>query len=255
MRRRSRRFGPSVVLASIVLCLSGCASAPPAKSGAAWPKAYTDAINDALDPEPGKVATNLVPIVRSNPMLVWREFADGPRVLMVSLVGDTSYYQGKIGAPYDTGTHDTWVTAVPELRAACAAPGFDRGDLRMRLRQILGLTPTATVTAFVEFWVAAAQLFRPAADNEITDATAGLTLPDNTEAWYREWYNKIRAQLYFQSQTPRHDAYPWTQLGYTYDWGSPAHHQGMSEFVIREHATVIVNAITAVDAYCKTASP
>ena len=120
----------------------------------------------------------------------------------------------------------------------------------MRLRQILGLTPTATVTAFVELWVAPAQMFRPAADNEVTDSTAGLTMPADTEPWYRLWFNTTRAAQYFQSQLPRHDAYPWTQLGYTYDWGNPGHPQGLSEFVIKKNSTVAINAIATYAAYC-----
>ena len=255
-----RRFGRSFVLASFVGLLSGCAStlAPASQSSGsslppagAWPQAYKDAINDALDPEPNEVVTNLVAIVRSNPTLVWKDFDDGARVLMVSLVSDPSFYRDKIGGPYETGNRDTWVTAVPELRRACAQPDFSRGDLAMRLRQLLGLTPTAPVTAFVEFWVAPARLFRPAPDNEITDTTAGLNFPANTERWYREWFNRLRARQYFDSETPLNRPYPWTQLGYTYDWGSPTLHQGMSEFVVKTQSTLIVNTITSVDDYCR----
>jgi hypothetical protein len=108
------------------------------------------------------------------------------------------------------------------------------------------------VTAFVEFWALPSQLFRPAADNEITDTTAGLAMPATTEPWYRAWFNQLRAQQYFQSTDPAHDAYPWTQLGYTYDWGS-ANHQGQSEFVIRQQSPVIVKETTPYQAYCSPA--
>jgi hypothetical protein len=124
----------------------------------------------------------------------------------------------------------------------------------MRLRQILGLTPTSTVTAFVEFWVTPAQIFRPAPDNEVTDTTAGLTMPADTEPWYRLWFNTTRAAQYFQSAEPKHDAYPWTQLGYTYDWGNPGRPRGVSEFVIKNNSTITVNAITAIAAYCAPAA-
>ena len=89
-----------------------------------------------------------------------------------------------------------------------------------------------------------------AADNEITDTTAGLNLPDDTEPWYRDWFNTLRAQQYFQSEKPKHNAYPWTQLGYTYDWGNPVSEQGVSEFVIKANTQVIINAIFTIDAYC-----
>ena len=211
------------------------------------------AIADAMNPTPQEVVNNLVAIVRSNPSLVWKDIDDVPHVLMTTLTGNTSYYDGRIGQRFDTGTHDIWVTAVPELRNRCAQSDFARGNLAMRLRQILGLTPASTVKAFVDIWVAPTQMFRPAADNEVTDATAGLTMPSETEAWYRLWFNTTRATQYFQSQVPKHDAYPWTQLGYTYDWGNPGHPQGVSEFVVKQHSTVVIGAITPIAAYCASA--
>jgi hypothetical protein len=126
-----------------------------------------------------------------------------------------------------------------------------RGDLACDSARSY-LTPNATVTAFVEFWVAPVQLFRPAADND-HGYDGGSDSPGEHRAPVSRVV-QVRAQQYFQSQTPPHDAYPWTQLGYTYDWGTPTHHQGMSEFVIRQHSTVIVNAMTGFSAYCRAAS-
>jgi hypothetical protein len=217
-------------------------------AAAPWPKVYLDAIDDALNPEPSEVVTNLVAIAKSNPMLTWRQFPDGERVLVASLVSNTSFYPAP-GATYNTGMRDTWVTAVPEMRRTCTQPGFAGNDLAMRLRQLLGLTPTAGVTAFVEFWALPSTMFRPAPDNEITDTTAGLTMPATAEPWFRRWFNDLRSKQFFQSVDPRHDAYPWTMLGYTYDWGGPSR-QGLSEFVVRQQSSLIVNAITAYGEYC-----
>jgi hypothetical protein len=251
-RRSASALLGAIALAAIASCAGhGARAAATPAAPVAWPQAYQDAIKDAQDPEPAKIATNLVAIVRTNPSLVWKDTAEGARVLMVSLVSNTSYYQGSIGRPYDTGTHDIWVTASPELQTRCWAPGFSRGSLPMRLRQVLGLTPDAAVAGFVEFWILPAQMFRPAPDNEVTDATAGLEFPAGTESWYRRWFNDLRAHQYFESQQPLNHAYPWTQLGYTYDWGDAAHHQGVSEFVVKTHSSVLVNAIIPVGDYCR----
>ncbi|MDO9528489.1 MAG: hypothetical protein Q7J27_04925 [Syntrophales bacterium] len=215
-----------------------------------WPKAYNDAIKDAINPEPGEIVDNLTPIVQDNPKLAWKVFDGIPHVLMISLVGDISYYKDSVGKRYNTMDYYIWVTAVPEIQKLCRKYDFAGNDLTMRLRQLIGLAPNAKVVAFVEFWVNPEHLFRPAADNEIDDTTAGLILPDNTESWYRKWFNELRAAQYFQSENPRHDAYPWTQLGYTYDWGNPDSEQGLSEFVIKTNSKVIINAIYAIDAYC-----
>jgi hypothetical protein len=45
--------------------------------------------------------------------------------------------------------------------------------------------------------------------------------------------------------------YPWTQLGYTYDWGNPESEVGLSEFVIRKGSTVVIKSVSNLDEYCR----
>ncbi|MBK8453511.1 MAG: hypothetical protein WAQ53_14365 [Thiofilum sp.] len=44
--------------------------------------------------------------------------------------------------------------------------------------------------------------------------------------------------------------YPWTRLGYTYDWGKPNNPIGFSEFVIDKGAKVEVKSVTTTAKYC-----
>ncbi len=251
------RYVPLLFMA-IVLLFASCANSTKHVSSVSkqevdfnWPSAYQDAIIDALNPEPDEIANNLTPILETNTNLIWETINGTPHLLMVSLVSNTSYYKDYVGKPYNTGNHDIWVSAVPELKKVCNMPGFGGDDKQMRLRQLLGLTPNAVVTAFVEFWVEPGQLFRPAADNEITDTSAGLSIPDNAATWYRKWFNELRAKQYYQCANPEHNAYPWTQLGYTYDLGNSESVQGLSEFVIKTNSEVIVKDIIMIDDYCK----
>jgi hypothetical protein len=46
------------------------------------------------------------------------------------------------------------------------------------------------------------------------------------------------------------DGYPWTRLGYTYDWAPGASGIGASEFVTRKEMPVIVKAKVPTVAYC-----
>jgi hypothetical protein len=46
------------------------------------------------------------------------------------------------------------------------------------------------------------------------------------------------------------DGYPWTRLGYAYDWGNPKSEVGLSEFVIKSNADVEVKGIYANEEYC-----
>ena len=43
--------------------------------------------------------------------------------------------------------------------------------------------------------------------------------------------------------------YPWTGLGYTYDWGNPDSEIGLSEFVILGGSTVGVDAVIPTEEY------
>jgi hypothetical protein len=43
-----------------------------------------------------------------------------------------------------------------------------------------------------------------------------------------ENYIKNRKKYIYTVARP----YPWTSLGYTYDWGNPDNHVGLSEFVV-----------------------
>jgi len=45
--------------------------------------------------------------------------------------------------------------------------------------------------------------------------------------------------------------YPWTRLGYTYDWGSNAGEIGLSEFVLRAGSAALIQSITATNDYCQ----
>ncbi|HEY9747570.1 MAG TPA: hypothetical protein V6C63_02635, partial [Allocoleopsis sp.] len=73
---------------------------------------------------------------------------------------------------------------------------------------------------------------------------------------YQEWFSAQFASRYPTTGK----SYPWTQLGYTYDWGNQADwqglephrpaHVGLSEFVIRQGSVVTVRSTQSTEAYC-----
>jgi uncharacterized protein (TIGR03437 family) len=101
-------------------------------------------------------------------------------------------------------------------------------------------------------WVSPDDLFRPAPDPEITDHEAQLDFPissrfSTVSPEHIKWINDLKAVSYLPT------GMPWTRLGYTYDWGNPDTIVGLSEFVVRNGATVeIASASTPAD-YCKVA--
>lgn len=223
------------------------AAPPPAASPEALQQAYLQAVKDAATAEPQEISKNLTPIVETNTNLVW-EGQPGSRRVLVLTWTSWNGYDDKVGQSIVT-TRETWVTAAPELKNFCTDYAADTAKLTLRLEQLLGLPPNNGKTKFVEMWVVPQDLFRPAPDPEISDQEAGLTFPQSkfltvSEA-YVSWFNDLSSQSYGEN------GYPWTRLGYTYDWGNPNSEVGLSEFVVNTGATIEIEGVTNTEAYCK----
>lgn len=200
-----------------------------------FPVAYQEAIADAMVAEEGEIWADLTVIDRRNDELFWQEHNGVEYVLVTTWTQyPDSYAEGNW---VDTWWGETWVTVVPEIRDWFGENPIAGADLTLRVEQLLGLPPGAGDTHFVEIWVRPQDLFRPAPDNEIDDSVALLAFPASVEPEYREWFNN---NLLFSYFPPR---YPWTRLGYTYDWGNPDSDIGLSEFVLKEDSRVLVESV------------
>lgn len=230
-----------------VLLLLACILFTPAVNAQDLRKLYRDAMSIAVYPDSAKIATNLVAITPQNPELTWKTFNGEQYVLVVSWKS-ASYYPNGGDSLYNTGPYSIWVTASPQLKKWFHQQKHV-ADTNLRLKQLLGLPPAGTnYIYFVEFWVRPADLFRPCPDSEINDKSCSTCFPPNTPQDYINWFNESRISRYYACQL--YDQYPWTQLGYTYDW-NPANrtHVGMSEFVIKQHAIVYVKSVSTTRQY------
>jgi hypothetical protein len=163
--------------------------------------------------------------------------------------------------PYKQGEmklqRDVWVTAVPEVRTACRR--FD-GDVALRLTQLLGLRPGTQIGNFVTLTVKEGDIFRPALYTDPTTTlpcgipvtpTCGGALPPGTSDCYISWLGNQMLSSYVISESPYIPlGYPWTRLGYTYDWHPGSNKYGASEYVIHKDKTVEVMEITPYQSYC-----
>lgn len=225
---------------------------------------YSAAVEDASVLTPDEISYNLTPIVGHNGELIWENGVVGSRVLVATVINDNGKYYicdlpggcagdtCKEGGNCPTYHWDSWVTVVPEMkkRFAFVTPSL------LRVVQLLGLPPSYATAGdprearyVLELWAHPADLYRPCPDSEITDtacetgfpadpfrildldnkvwATEGLDVP--VFKTYTSWFNNRTRNVYTPTATS--EAYPWTRVGYTYDWGSP-NHVGMSEFVL-----------------------
>jgi hypothetical protein len=211
-------------------------------------RAYLAAVQDAANPTSADISKNLWAIVPANDKLVWESEPGSSRVLVVTWTSYTGY-NDKVGQDIQT-TREVWVTAVPEVKEFIHSRHVLPWDLTLRLEELLGVPPNSGKTTFVEFWVSPDDLFRPSPDPEITDQEAGLDFPRSTEYVtvddaFIQWFNNLKNTSYGEG------GYPWTRLGYTYDWGDPFSQVGVSEFVIRTGASVGVYSTANSEEYCR----
>jgi len=262
-RRNHATFFWTVLLVSVTEAFLGVPALSQATdsknpSQPSLPQAYLEAVEDARLAEPREIYRNLTPIVWYNPALVW----DKSRVL-VTVWTSYSGYTNQVGKLVRLPL-DLWVTAAPDLQSFCKNyHPTQEVSLAYRLNQLLGLPPdTATQSrSIVELWVEPRHLFRPSPDPAISDREAELEFPFNgfetSTTSYQEWFGAQFASRYPTTGK----SYPWTQLGYTYDWGNqtdwqrvePSHpvHVGLSEFVVKQGAIVTVRSTQSAEAYCQ----
>lgn len=269
---RTLRFSVGVISVGLVVVCGAIAA--PAQTAPTLPPAYWDAVEDARTPEASEVFRDLTAITPQNSVLTWD---DQGRVLMTTWADWVGYTQN-VGNQLIV-TRDVWVTVVPDLQRFCTSyrPTADI-PLATRLSQLLGLPPEPAAQSanlqVVELWVDPQFLFRPSPDPEITDHEAELGFRRANEFIsvpfsYHHWFYAQYDQRYQHNGQPiaRNSAetssalpYPWTQLGYTYDWGDRADwatldpdrpdHVGLSEFVIRQWSPIAVKGARPVNDYC-----
>ncbi|WP_406663239.1 hypothetical protein [Gallaecimonas sp. GXIMD1310] len=210
-RRLSRRF-----FLLVALLLSGCAG-PMAR--------YQAAIADAA-------------VISADEIQPLPAIAAGP-VQVVTWADDYQHYHTgqQLRLP-----NDVWVTLAGAVKPWCRHyPRLTEG-----LQGLLGLPPVAgEKRAFVSFTVASSSLFRPCANPSISTHRCGPDMPAQVSSQYRAWFATQTTVSY-----QRH-GYPWTRLGYTYNYNPGASEVGPAELVIRKGAIVTVTAITSSSDYCR----
>lgn len=228
---------------------------------------YVAATQAAEYPTQQGISVALTPLLPTTPSLVW----NNGKILMGTWaeMADFPYQQGQSFTLSD----DTWWTAVPFMQQWCQGTGLQGDALRVRIAQRLGMPPNTPNDGFITVWVDPQNLFRPCPDPEISDQECLVQVPmvppyqrtpQNPEPWacsgtqsaaafvqvassHLEWMCTNWLGSYNQPRP--YDNYPWTALGYTYDWGS-SDHLGPSEFVSLQGTQVVFEAAAASDVYC-----
>lgn len=153
-------------------------------------------------------------------------------------------------------------------------------QLNKRIKQLLGLPPKSNYKYITEFWLDSKLLIRPTLNPSI-EYSGRQALPtkinlnnpqfnySNINRNYPSWFNvKLDQQLKNRDKSyafellmngnSEDDPYPWTGLGYTFDWGAnsdPIAHAGLSEFLILDSKNLttknLVSPVVSTDTYCQ----
>lgn len=239
---RLRWLPSAVALMSLVAC-GPEEEQPPPQAAACTQETYDAAVRDAVEATPEEVVDSLWAITPSNTRLSWN--GDQSAVRMVAWTTFTGYAQGD-----NTLSREIWVTPAPQLKELCRTVTDDAARIA-RVNQYLGLPPATEADnrrVFVEMWVKPGDMFRPCPDPEIDDTTCGLQFPASASSAHKTWIANYYASSYGFWQSTH---YPWTGLGYTYDWCSQDDKNvGGSEFVVRSGSVVNVTGLINRDTYC-----
>lgn len=220
------------------------------------PGAYLKAVEDCKENKNPEIRT-LKAIKTGNKSLVWKKFTingrEELRVLAVTWTSNASFFP-KPGESMQED-YEVWVTLVPEVKDMAFIAAKKKMNVDHRLEQYLGLPPNSGHKYFVELWIKPEDLFRPAADPEVDDHEAkyefsNVTKRLTTSSDYISWYENSVKSRYFPD--PGNQPYPWTRLGYTYDWHPTSNKIGASEFVIIEGSNIITNAVYTTEEYSKS---
>lgn len=240
-------------------------------SASTW-RAYGDAIRDAAVSLPGEVVTDLLVPTPDDPRTQWATFNDEQYVLVqtVSFKPVTSVSSGESFA----AASDVWIAIPGEMDEVCFEYGcaqMNVDELDMVFKQVIGLPPDADYSVLSRFWVRPTDLVRPCTNVDPMTSSCPQ-LMTNTTRGSSDWSDFLFGQGMYSWRLPRRGTpmpriscaqdyenvtngncygFPWTRLGYTYDWTPGAKDdRGVTEFVVPEGTTVYLDSVgTQRDAF------
>lgn len=202
---------------------------------------YEDAIAKSAVKGPDAAAT-LVPIMTET----------------VKAVSWSPHWESYIKHPFGSPLYgETWITTGTHLQDRCSA--FPRDRVVSRVEQLLGLPPGAGAgRRIITFEVARDKVFRPCADPAVTTTScpavpADVAYGSGTPAAdaHLAWLAGQMMRSYRVGQGRDRSGFPFTGLGYTYDWSpdSPGN-VGLSEYVVRKGSEIRNVRVIETEAYC-----
>ncbi len=172
----------------------------------------------------------LVTLTEDDSMTTWND--EGKVLLLTWHSYPDSYIDGE-STVLEFG--DIWTFTDKEISSWYEENKNGVEDWEVRFEQLIGLPAEDEKTHFTALWVELEDVVRPAYETDVTKDEMQISHPENMEETYRGWFDENIVSSYYYEET-----YPWTRLGYTYDWADNGTEYGLSEFLVEKGSTVDV---------------
>lgn len=190
---------------------------------------YAMAVKDAAIAEEDEIKP-LVCLTKQDPLVTWD---DQGRVLLCTWHSyPDSYPEGEtVTAKWGY----IWTFTDKEI-AAHAGELKDSEDAKMRLRQLISIDPNKNHSTVTGLWVNPSDVIRPAYQSDAANGSMTVAFPEEEEVdeSFKTWFDQNILSSYYYGN------YPWTRLGYTYDWADNGKEYGLTEFLIKQNAEMEV---------------
>lgn len=204
---------------------------------------YQEAINDAIIADEDEVLP-IIEITKDSDDVIWNE--SGDKVLLLNFNKYPDSYPDGENVEIQWGY--VWTSSAKEFLDWYSEDNNSQevDDWSLRIKQLLGMDESSENTHMTAMWVDPTDLIRPAYVTDITKQMKSdfdSEKPESEE--YTAWFNENAVYSYCEN------TYPWTRLGYTYDWADNGVEYGLSEFLINDRAIVEVEFTKTIDDFIK----
>ena len=199
---------------------------------------YNAAVEDAMIAEESEIR-DLVTLTTDDSRVSWNE--DGKVLLLTFHKYPDSYVEG---STFTTGDWYMWTVTDGEIIEWYKNNWGALSDRSVELKQLLGMPLSSTNCYISAVWVDVADVIRPAYQTDPTKQLTAKDLDGSSLGEYADWFNSNILSSYFSSW----GQYPWTRLGYTYDWGSDDEY-GLTEFLVLKNSTIEVEFTKTIDEF------
>lgn len=223
MKRRKYLLAVTIMIG--LMSITGCESEEATYS---TQELYDMAMEDSMIADQDEVL-DLVALTAEDELVTWD--SEG-RVLLLSYHAYPDSYPAGEEVTLEWGS--VWSFTDKELEGIYESEKDTVEDWSLRLEQLIGLQEDSGYTVITGMWVELDDIIRPAYQSDATDSTMTNVFSDDVDEEYKAWFDANILDSYY------YGAYPWTRLGYTYDWADNGTEYGVTEFLISQGSVIEV---------------